>query len=512
MARMSGAPATVNTPPELARVHADPENSNVDCTLTQDEQVEQTDQAEIDAEELPSFRPLTGAAFWRPAQQAPAVDGSPARDSPAASRHHAPHVDRKVVESTTATWMGGSDNPTVASRSSRHSGRFRFALLAGLFAGGVAAGIGGAYVADNLGPVGGSFTQYARTTLSFITAGVRSREAQTHDGTDRGYAISSTAIGSNAAGYQPTSEGRSALGTIEKKSSDDRAGKSLNPSGLSGHGDSPPRRGPGQLSGVDIPNGNGSLAALVQQAERQMANRQLERPNGDNALETYRRLVAMSPDHPATTFVGERLSTAFWSLAMDAKSAEHWDEAVRYLNILDSLPPVSAAAILSGVERTPTSAAQGGKRQTMEPPELAKTGSPPKSKEMPTQAVLGPAREINRVPDSLQATTTELPSTKDGSQAIASLVIARGDNAMRLGDVAAARRFYQLAASAGIAGAAGAVARTYDPIYLQKAGVRGLQADIATAMRWYEKAAAEGDTEARTRLKQLLDAAQGARR
>lgn len=78
---------------------------------------------------------------------------------------------------------------------------------------------------------------------------------------------------------------------------------------------------------------------------------------------------------------------------------------------------------------------------------------------------------------------------------------------MRSGDVVAARRYYQISASAGIAGAATAIARTYDPVYLQQIGVRGLQPNPEAAKRWYEKAIEEGDAEARTGLNQLRNVA-----
>jgi len=81
----------------------------------------------------------------------------------------------------------------------------------------------------------------------------------------------------------------------------------------------------------------------------------------------------------------------------------------------------------------------------------------------------------------------------------ASFALERGDEAMRQRDVIAARRFYEFAASAGVAGAATAVARTYDPLYLQQVGVRGVQADTAAALRWYKRASEEGDPAARPR-------------
>src|SRR6185312_10326347 len=81
----------------------------------------------------------------------------------------------------------------------------------------------------------------------------------------------------------------------------------------------------------------------------------------------------------------------------------------------------------------------------------------------------------------------------------ASFALERGDEAMRLRDVIAARRFYEFAASAGVAGAATALARTYDPLYLQQLGIRGVKPDTEAALRWYKRASAEGDPAARPR-------------
>ena len=76
---------------------------------------------------------------------------------------------------------------------------------------------------------------------------------------------------------------------------------------------------------------------------------------------------------------------------------------------------------------------------------------------------------------------------------------------MSLGDVVAARRFYEVAASAGVARAATAVGQTYDPLYLRQAGVHGLRADSSKAKQWYEQGARGGDAVAVERLNGLLN-------
>jgi len=99
---------------------------------------------------------------------------------------------------------------------------------------------------------------------------------------------------------------------------------------------------------------------------------------------------------------------------------------------------------------------------------------------------------------------TAAPASEDAIAApagapAASFALERGDEAMRLRDVIAARRFYEFAASAGVAGAATALARTYDPLYLQQLGIRGVKPDTEAALRWYKRASAEGDPAARPR-------------
>jgi hypothetical protein len=124
-------------------------------------------------------------------------------------------------------------------------------------------------------------------------------------------------------------------------------------------------------------------------------------------------------------------------------------------------------------------------------------GALPQTADVPVLSPGGAAAEIES--DGVHATATMPSSITDRSPATASFALTRGDEAMKQRDVIAARRLYEFAASAGVAGAATAVARTYDPLYLRQVGVRGVQGDAETALRWYKRAWQEADTEARTR-------------
>jgi hypothetical protein len=80
---------------------------------------------------------------------------------------------------------------------------------------------------------------------------------------------------------------------------------------------------------------------------------------------------------------------------------------------------------------------------------------------------------------------------------------AKGVEQLERGNIGAARRFFERAVEAGTAQSAVALAGTYDPDELGKIKVVGLQPDIATARKWYEKARELGAPEAAERLRRL---------
>jgi len=94
---------------------------------------------------------------------------------------------------------------------------------------------------------------------------------------------------------------------------------------------------------------------------------------------------------------------------------------------------------------------------------------------------------------------TSLPVSPEAAEAL----IRRGNDFLRTGDIVAARLSYERAAAAGGGAAATGVAKTYDPLFLAQAGVRGLRGDPARAAVWYARAAAAGDREAQQRLRAL---------
>jgi hypothetical protein len=100
---------------------------------------------------------------------------------------------------------------------------------------------------------------------------------------------------------------------------------------------------------------------------------------------------------------------------------------------------------------------------------------------------------------------TPAPPPKSASPATA-LLMSRGDAALALGDIAAARLFFERAASLGNARAATATGKTYDPAFLASIQASGITADLGVAASWYRKGAASGDSEAAESLSRLSPA------
>ena len=83
------------------------------------------------------------------------------------------------------------------------------------------------------------------------------------------------------------------------------------------------------------------------------------------------------------------------------------------------------------------------------------------------------------------------------------VLVSRGDDFLKAGDVASARLYYERAADAGNGSAALRLGATFDPGFLASAGVRGTLGDPARAASWYARARDLGEAAAAQRLKSL---------
>lgn len=82
-------------------------------------------------------------------------------------------------------------------------------------------------------------------------------------------------------------------------------------------------------------------------------------------------------------------------------------------------------------------------------------------------------------------------------------MMERGDVLVKQGDVAAARLIYHRIAKKGVAVAALAMGRSYDPEFLRTLKVEGLQPDAAQARVWYRMAEELGSSLAKNRLETI---------
>jgi hypothetical protein len=125
----------------------------------------------------------------------------------------------------------------------------------------------------------------------------------------------------------------------------------------------------------------------------------------------------------------------------------------------------------------------------------AQTPSPPPAAASPTattsRTAVAPASEQNVTPSD----------QRDADESV--VLLKRGQELMRHGDLPAARLVLRHAAAAKNAEAALMLGSTYDPVTLRELRVYGFSADVGMARTWYEKAKELGSPEAAQRLDKL---------
>lgn len=140
----------------------------------------------------------------------------------------------------------------------------------------------------------------------------------------------------------------------------------------------------------------------------------------------------------------------------------------------------------------------------------APVATPVKPIEPPSSAAKPIIPDPPAAPAIVQSAGPSLPP-RTGASAVAdvplapaviSLLLKRGDEQFAIGDISAARLFYERAAESNSGLAARQMARTFDSAFLP-AAVDGALADQARARQWYQRAASLGNTDAAARLKAL---------
>ena len=168
------------------------------------------------------------------------------------------------------------------------------------------------------------------------------------------------------------------------------------------------------------------------------------------------------------------------------------------------------AAVSPTVQRAPAPA-EAPAKPAEPPPALAKAVAP----EPPAPPVLVPPTPPAAVasPASVAPPATVVPPVPSRARppisaeaslapAVIALLLKRGDEQFAIGDISAARLYYERAGEANSAAAARLMARTFDSAFLP-AAVYGALADEARARQWYERGSSLGDSEAAARLKAI---------
>jgi hypothetical protein len=112
--------------------------------------------------------------------------------------------------------------------------------------------------------------------------------------------------------------------------------------------------------------------------------------------------------------------------------------------------------------------------------------------------------------EALVATAVPLPKEKlsasDEPQAEARSLLAKGDILLKSGDLGMARQFYERAFAQGSTEAAIGAGKTYDPAVYAELKVHGLTPDPVRAMEWYMRASSAGNPDAAAAIEALKKA------
>ena len=155
----------------------------------------------------------------------------------------------------------------------------------------------------------------------------------------------------------------------------------------------------------------------------------------------------------------------------------------------------TARAARSGTDTTEEASAQASSRSGVgsPDPDMMPIVIPPEER---GQAVLPPA------PPTSGAVSTP-PTNPPIKTAPDPALLARGDASFAVGDLAAARLFYERAANAGDAQAALRLGQTYDPAFLSQIKGSRVRPDASAAVRWYLQADKLGAADAAMMLRAM---------
>ena len=174
-----------------------------------------------------------------------------------------------------------------------------------------------------------------------------------------------------------------------------------------------------------------------------------------------------------------------------------------------SVPPPTAPTAASASEPPPTAPIAA---PASAPPPTAPTAAPAGEPSLtapaaaPAQPFLAARSAATVTTATSKVETTARPEAPGdlrlSAEEIAAL-LARGDRVLSSGDVTSARLFFERAANAGAGLAAVRLGQTFDPVFLERARLRGVRADLGAALSWYRRARDLGAAEAEAALRAL---------
>ena len=167
-----------------------------------------------------------------------------------------------------------------------------------------------------------------------------------------------------------------------------------------------------------------------------------------------------------------------------------------------SAPPQIVARLPPANEPAPAAPPQSPAGPAPSPPSQTVASLPPPNEPVPA-APPPPAPPVETAATSSVETASAPPAASPLSQEEIEALTRRGDALLVTGDIIAARFAFERAARAGSAAAATGVGKTFDPLFLTAAGVRGIQGNPFEAAAWYRRGSAAGDREAEARLHAL---------
>ena len=237
-----------------------------------------------------------------------------------------------------------------------------------------------------------------------------------------------------------------------------------------------------------------SFAALLIEARAQAAAGHRWTPPGDNMTETIMRMIDLIPTATPT-----QLSEL--SALIESGRTGPLSTALKS-DLMTEGPPLQAVPAPPPVLPSRPGPEQAGQVALGQVPSspttpVSITPLPITTNPVTTSPVTTSPVTTNPVTTN---SVTPLPiapgHAKPEAGSRAAVLFARGLDAELHGDFSGARRFYSSAAQEDDAAAARHLGRLYDPDYLKRTALGGVDSDPTLARHWYERAISLGDAEA----------------